>query len=1002
MSNDYTATGKHLSSASFWVPQYLESSAWADHAPFAFWLIGKHKPRTLVELGTHGGYSYFAFCQAVKTNGLSTQCYAVDTWRGDEHTGFYNEAFFQRVSDYNESNYAAFSRLVRSTFDEAVTHFSDGSIDLLHIDGLHFYEDVKHDFETWRPKLSDRAIVLFHDTNVRERDFGAFKLWEELSKKYPSFKFLHGHGLGVLGYGSDLPDNILEFFKAANDESCATEIRHAYGRLGGAFKNELVNKERLATLKEELDTYKGRSADSFAAEKIALTSDITALEAALKETAARLEVQWTQIEKYKLNLDISERALLSLKQSLSWRLTAPLRQARRTPRQLGQFAKRVVKPVARLAYQHAPLPQGVKMRLVEFAFRTATFLFRGTSVFKRWEARDRRKKTETQMQKRLRSIKEVALPSEIDYSIATPFGYCDLLSETPSLAVVCHLYYEDMTAEFQRYFKNIPFSFDLFISTDTIAKKTAIEKAFNGWNSGGVEIRLVQNRGRDIAPKLVGFRDVYDKYEFVLHTHSKKSDHAGVLANWRGFLLENLLGTPEIVKSVFTTFSQRPDIGIVASQHFEPMRQWVNWGGDFEHANKLAHRMGAKLSASNVLDFPSGSMFWARSSALKPLLDLNLSIEEFETENNQIDGTLAHSIERLYFYVCERAKLKWIKISHPPFFEQFSTIAPIQTASDLDEFISKHTLRLTGPDTPKPRETHPGPAKPAKQLIKQLQEKALGANENVSAETKVVVGIVTYNNTARQVHDALRSAQRAIDAAGLAANGQIYIVDNGEPSPPLEGTNKNIARKETLGNVGFGNAHNRLMAEAFSGGADVYIAANPDGTFHPDSIKALIQMMQAHDGRALIEALQFPDEHPKIYDPFTFETPWTSGACLAISRCLFETVGGFDEAFFMYCEDVDLSWRARANGFAIRICPRALFTHGVTNRDTDPKRLRLIFNSGITLARKWGNPKFEAWATSELHAIGFEPTTVQISPAPAEWRHVADFDHQFSFADTRW
>ena len=168
----------------------MQVSAWADHAPFAFWLMERHRPRSFVELGTHGGYSYFAFCQAIKTGSLPTQCYAVDTWAGDQHAGFYGEEFFQQVSDYNESHYAAFSRLVRTTFDKAVNHFSDGSIDLLHIDGLHFFEDVKHDFETWRPKLSDKAIVLFHDTNVRERNFGVFKLWEDLRVQYPSFEFL--------------------------------------------------------------------------------------------------------------------------------------------------------------------------------------------------------------------------------------------------------------------------------------------------------------------------------------------------------------------------------------------------------------------------------------------------------------------------------------------------------------------------------------------------------------------------------------------------------------------------------------------------------------------------------------------------------------------------------------------------------------------------------------------------------------------------------------------
>ena len=107
------------------------------------------------------------------------------------------------------------------------------------------------------------------------------------------------------------------------------------------------------------------------------------------------------------------------------------------------------------------------------------------------------------------------------------------------------------------------------------------------------------------------------------------------------------------------------------------------------------------------------------------------------------------------------------------------------------------------------------------------------------------------------------------------------------------------------------------MDTAFSFGTDIYIAANLDGAFHRARLKSR-QMMQAQDYRALIDAIQFPVEHPKIYDPVTFETPWASGACLAIPHDIFKKIRGFDDTFFMYCEDVDLSWRARAAAFTVR------------------------------------------------------------------------------------
>lgn len=279
-------------------------------------------------------------------------------------------------------------------------------------------------------------------------------------------------------------------------------------------------------------------------------------------------------------------------------------------------------------------------------------------------------------------------PLADEYSVVAPFAYpVAKLDPAPSLAVICHMFYVDMLGEIARYLFNIPFQFDLYITTDTQAKQAMIEKFFSQWRRGKVEIRIAQNRGRDIAPKLITCRDVYDNYEFILHIHTKKSPHHGALSGWRFYLLENLLGSTEVVKSIFEAFRCAPELGMIAPQHFEGVRNTAGWGRNFKIAHKFAQRMGIQISRNDPIDFPSGSMFWARSAAIRPLLDCNISFDEFPPEAGQLDKTLGHAIERLYFFACERAGYAWIKISCPNLHHNPKYGKCIASRDDLAGFI---------------------------------------------------------------------------------------------------------------------------------------------------------------------------------------------------------------------------------------------------------------------------------------------------------------------------
>ncbi|WP_342659356.1 rhamnan synthesis F family protein (plasmid) [Sphingomonas sp. NY01] len=290
-----------------------------------------------------------------------------------------------------------------------------------------------------------------------------------------------------------------------------------------------------------------------------------------------------------------------------------------------------------------------------------------------------------------------ARPSDVpDASAAVPFAYdVGLPASDPRICVVCHLFYDDLAAEMREVLSHIPFGFDLFVSTSSEGKRDRIASVFADFGKGQVDVRISPNRGRDIAPKLVTFAGVYDRYDYVLFVHGKKSAKSSVGEQWRDLLIAGLVGSADTVRSIIAMMERHPSIGIVMAQHFEPIRPHLHWDHSFARARRLARRMGVDLSRRHVLDMPSGSMFWARTAALAPLLALGLRSEDFPVEKGQTRRTLHHTIERLFLFAAERAGFRWVKVAAPGHYSAHTAIETITGPTVLDAFIKKNSFRLT-------------------------------------------------------------------------------------------------------------------------------------------------------------------------------------------------------------------------------------------------------------------------------------------------------------------
>ncbi|MBU0462576.1 MAG: glycoside hydrolase family 99-like domain-containing protein, partial [Proteobacteria bacterium] len=213
------------------------------------------------------------------------------------------------------------------------------------------------------------------------------------------------------------------------------------------------------------------------------------------------------------------------------------------------------------------------------------------------------------------------------------------------VAIIIHAYYIDMFDELIERIKKLDISYKIFVTT-TIDHKERVNSVLSELDCP-YTVLIVKNHGRDVLPFLKIIKLVIkEKYQYFLKLHTKKSSHRKDGDIWRNDLYNKLVNS-EKLKSIIKSCDTDKNIGMIGpSSHIVHMTTYL--GSNENRVKWYSERMG--LSFSEVLEIPfvAGTMFFARMESIIPLLSLAINEDEFEKENGQVDGTLAHAIERLF------------------------------------------------------------------------------------------------------------------------------------------------------------------------------------------------------------------------------------------------------------------------------------------------------------------------------------------------------------------
>lgn len=216
------------------------------------------------------------------------------------------------------------------------------------------------------------------------------------------------------------------------------------------------------------------------------------------------------------------------------------------------------------------------------------------------------------------------------------------------IAIHIHLHYSEMIQDFLPYIQNFSLPFDLLLSTPTEADARFLRNfcSANYEKQENVIIRVTPNRGRDLAPFLVGFQNELREYDYVCHLHSKRSPHTSFGSRWLSWVLRSMFGESWIGPALIAHFEAHAECVMLYPDNFHEIKKFCGWAGNEARLKALLARF-ARPNA-HFPDFPNfaaGSMAWFRGSFIADFAQ-QLSISDFEEEKDQLEGTLAHVLER--------------------------------------------------------------------------------------------------------------------------------------------------------------------------------------------------------------------------------------------------------------------------------------------------------------------------------------------------------------------